>query len=196
MSLASLAIGSQLDVRAQLELARTQRDRGESRSALQDLESLASSEVSTIAAEALNEYEGIIDKFMGDAVMALFNTQLNPMEDHVDRAVRAGLKMQHAVMAYRESLPENERLFFSAGIHTGEAVAGNVGSSFRKDFTAIGDAVNLAKRLEETATSQQIVISQAVYEKVKEWVVVEAREPMQVKGRQALEQTYLLVDEK
>lgn len=150
----------------------------------------------TIAAEALNEYEGIIDKFMGDAVMALFNTQLNPMEDHVDRAVRAGLKMQHAVMAYRESLPENERLFFSAGIHTGEAVAGNVGSSFRKDFTAIGDAVNLAKRLEETATSQQIVISQAVYEKVKEWVVVEAREPMQVKGRQALEQTYLLVDEK
>lgn len=147
----------------------------------------------TVAAEALNEYEGIIDKFMGDAVMALFNTQLNPQENHVARAVRAGLKMRTAVDEYRQTLPENERLFFSAGIHTGEAVAGNVGSHFRKDFTAIGDAVNLAKRLEETATAHQIVISDAVYEVVKDWVEVEPLEPMRVKGRTALEQTYLLL---
>jgi class 3 adenylate cyclase len=150
----------------------------------------------TVAADALNEYEGIIDKFMGDAVMALFNTQLNPMEDHVARAVRAGLKMRTAVDAYRETLPPHERLFFSAGIHTGEAVAGNVGSPTRKDFTAIGDAVNLAKRLEETATAHQIMISSNVYEVVKDWVEVEAMPPMRVKGREALEQTYLLIREK
>jgi adenylate cyclase len=150
----------------------------------------------TVAADALNEYEGIIDKFMGDAVMALFNTQLNPMDDHVARAVRAGLKMRTAVDAYRETLPPHERLFFSAGIHTGEAVAGNVGSPTRKDFTAIGDAVNLAKRLEETATAHQIMISSNVYEVVKDWVEVEAMPPMRVKGREALEQTYLLIREK
>lgn len=150
----------------------------------------------TVAADALNEYDGIIDKFMGDAVMALFNTQLNPMDDHVARAVRSGLKMRTAVDAYRETLPPHERLYFSAGIHTGEAVAGNVGSPTRKDFTAIGDAVNLAKRLEETATAHQIIISSNVYNVVKDWVVAEPLPPMRVKGREALEQTYLLISEK
>jgi adenylate cyclase len=150
----------------------------------------------TVAAQAINEYEGIIDKFMGDAVMALFNTQLNPQDDHIEKAVRAGLRMLEAVAEYRERQPEHERLHFSAGINSGEAVAGNVGSHFRKDFTAIGDAVNLAKRLEETAASDQIIISSRVYEAVKDWTITEPLEPMRVKGRHTLEQTYLLLGEK
>ncbi len=150
----------------------------------------------TIAAQAINEFEGIIDKFMGDAVMALFNTQLNPQENHIERAVRAGLRMLETVAEYRDRQPEHERLHFSAGINSGEAVAGNVGSHFRKDFTAIGDAVNLAKRLEETAQSDQIIISSSVYEVVKDWAITEPLEPMRVKGRSTLEQTYLLLGEK
>jgi len=148
----------------------------------------------TIAAEAINDYGGVIDKFMGDAVMALFNTQLNPQENHAEMAVRTAISMQRALEKYQATVPEDRRLFFSVGIHMGEAVAGNVGSHFRKDFTAIGDAVNLSKRLEETAQASQVVISSALYERVKEIVEVEAREPMRVKGRQALEQTYFLLD--
>lgn len=150
----------------------------------------------TIAAQAINDHNGIIDKFMGDAVMALFNTQLNPQDNHAEMAVRTAIEMRRALDRYQETVPEDRRLFFSVGIHMGEAVAGNVGSHFRKDFTAIGDAVNLAKRLEETAKANQVVISQALYERVKDLVNVEAREPMRVKGRQALEQTYFLLDEK
>lgn len=150
----------------------------------------------TIAAHAISLRQGIIDKFMGDAVMALFNTQLNPQEDHVEQAVRTALDMRKMLDQYLESVPQDKQLFFSIGINMGEAVAGNVGSSFRKDFTAIGDAVNLAKRLEELAESNQIVISQSVYENVKDWAEVEPLEPMRVKGRQALEQTYLLLGEK
>lgn len=146
----------------------------------------------TEAAQAINEQEGIIDKFMGDAVMALFNTQLNPQANHVERAVLAALGMQKLILAYQESVPEQDRLFFGVGLHVGEAVAGNVGSHFRKDFTAIGDAVNLAKRLQENAGRNEIIISSAVYEQVKEWVVVEAMEPMRVKGRANLEQLYKL----
>lgn len=146
----------------------------------------------TVAAEAINAQFGVIDKFMGDAVMALFNTQLNPQEDHAERAVRTALDMQFALDEHLKTVPADRHLHFSIGIHTGEAVAGNVGSSFRKDFTVIGDAVNLAKRLEETAKSKEIIISQSVYESVRNLVQVEPREPMKVKGRTAMEQTFLL----
>ena len=100
--------------------------------------------------------------------------------------------MQLALDEYLKTMPETQHLHFSIGIHTGEAVAVNVGSRFRKDFTVFGDAVNLAKRLEETATSKEIVISQSVYENVAHLVNVSPREPMKVKGRAAFEQTYLL----
>ncbi|MFK7803580.1 MAG: adenylate/guanylate cyclase domain-containing protein [Anaerolineae bacterium] len=146
----------------------------------------------TVAANAINDQFGVIDKFMGDAVMALFNTQLNPQDDHSERAVRTALNMQAALDGYLKTVPANRHLHFSIGIHTGEAVAGNVGSSFRKDFTVIGDAVNLAKRLEENADSKEIVISQSVYDGVRDLVEVEPREPMKVKGRNAMEKTYLL----
>ena len=146
----------------------------------------------TVAAEAINDQFGVIDKFMGDAVMALYNTQLNPQEDHSERAVCTALNMQAALDEYLKTVPENRHLHFSIGIHTGEAVAGNVGSSFRKDFTVIGDAVNLAKRLEENAQSREIIISQSVYDSVSHLVNVLPREPMKVKGRAALERTYLL----
>ncbi len=150
----------------------------------------------SIAALAINNHEGIIDKFMGDAVMALFNTQLNPQEDHGRRAVCAALEMQAALAEFQKNLSPRRCLYFGFGIHTGEAVVGNVGSSFRKDFTALGDAVNLAKRIEENASENEIVISQSLYDAVRDFVVVEPREPMRVRGRQALEQTYLLLTER
>ena len=148
----------------------------------------------TEAVQAIKQYQGLTDKFMGDAVMALFNTPLNPQANHVDRAVRTALMMRRNTAVYNATLPPEQRLHFGIGVHMGEAVVGNVGSTMRKDYSAIGDAVNLAKRLQELAEPNQIVISQAVYEQVCEWVQVKALSPVQVKGRQTLEQTYLLLE--
>ncbi|MCB8966879.1 MAG: GAF domain-containing protein [Ardenticatenaceae bacterium] len=146
----------------------------------------------TEAVRAITRYEGLTDKFMGDAVMALYNTPLNPQDDHVERAARTALMIQQRMKAYHESLPEDRHLYFGIGVHCGEAVIGNVGSSLRKDYSAIGDAVNLAKRLQEVAKPGQVIVSEFVYERVKDFVVAEALNPIRVKGRQTLEQVYNL----
>jgi len=150
----------------------------------------------TFAARAITEQEGMIDKFMGDAVMALFNTPLNPQLDHADRAARTALMIQAKVAELHQTLPEEEWLHLGIGIHTGEAVVGNIGSQSRKDYSALGDAVNLAKRLQEIARPGQILLSQEVYEQVQPWADMEELPPVQVKGRQALEQIYLLRGER
>lgn len=147
----------------------------------------------TVAADAILLHEGIIDKFMGDAVMALFNTPFLPQEDHALRAVRAALAMMYDASALSEVLDPDQQLRLGVGIHTGDAVLGNIGSPDRLDFSAIGDAVNLAKRLQEVAGPEQILISQAAYDEVKDWVEVIQLDPIQVKGRQAHEQVYGLV---
>lgn len=146
----------------------------------------------TLASQAITDQEGMIDKFMGDAVMALFNTPLNPQENHAERAARTALMIQQQVAEFHKTLPEEERLYLGIGVHAGEAVVGNVGSQSRKDYSALGDAVNLAKRLQEIAKPGQILLSEAVYQQVREWAAVEALPPVQVKGRQTLEQIYLL----
>lgn len=150
----------------------------------------------TVAAAAINAFEGVIDKYMGDAIMAEFNTTLNPQDNHVERAVRTALMMRSEVQRYHNELPPDRRLNFGIGLHVGEAVVGNVGSHFRKDYSVIGDAVNLAKRLQEIAGPGQILITQAVYNEVNHWVEVDVLEPTQVKGRQALEQIYALIRRK
>ncbi len=154
----------------------------------------------TEAVYAITYHQGMTDKFMGDAVMALYNTPLNPqnypMWDHVGRAVRTALMIQKRLITYHTELTGDRRLHFGIGIHTGEAVVGNVGSSLRKDYSAIGDAVNLAKRLQEIAKPGQIIISHDAYKHVQDWVEVEVLPPTQVKGRQALEQIYHLIGEK
>ncbi len=145
------------------------------------------------AVAAINEHHGLIDKFMGDAVMALFNTPLNPQPDHVERAVQAALSIQSRLTAYHRALPPEKVLHFGIGIHTGEAVVGNVGSEQRKDYSAVGDVVNLCKRLQELAGIDQIVISRDVYERVRDEVRVESLPPVFVKGRQTQEELFHLL---
>ena len=150
----------------------------------------------SVAAAAINHYEGVIDKYMGDAIMAEFNTTLNPQEDHVERAVRTALMMRRELAVYHDSFPPERRLYFGIAVNSGEAVVGNVGSHFRKDYSAIGDAVNLAKRLQELAGPGQIMIGAAVYNNVKSWVQAHPLGSTRIKGRQALEQVYELIGER
>lgn len=121
-----------------------------------------------VSSDAIHLYEGIVDKYMGDAVVGLYNTQLNPQEnDHALRAVRAAMSMIYDVQALHEILPEHFQLWYGIGIDTGQAVLGNVGSQERKEFTALGKPIDYAKKLQETAERGEIIISEETYSRVK-----------------------------
>ena len=147
----------------------------------------------TIASEAIHAQQGVIDKFMGDAVMALYNTPLRPQADHALRAVRSAALMMADIRAFHEIVPPEERLMFGIGIHTGEAIVGNVGSPERLDYTAMGDSVNLAKRLQEAAGPMQVLLSEDVCRLVGGHVEVRELEPIQVKGRTQYTRVYELM---
>jgi PAS domain S-box-containing protein len=133
-------------------------------------------------AEAVLEEEGTVDKFLGDAVMAWFNAPI-PQPDHTLRAVRTALKLRERVAQLHAVLPPEAQLAFGVGIHYGDAVLGLIGTEKRLEYTAIGDSVNTTKRLQENAGKNQIVISQAAYERVKDYINVLQMEPMTVKGK-------------
>jgi adenylate cyclase len=134
------------------------------------------------AAETVLAQEGTLDKFVGDAVMAIFNAPIQ-QSDHTLRAVRAAIGMKDALIRVHRKLPKRFWLNFGVGIHYGEAVLGLVGSEKRVDYTAIGDSVNTAKRIQENAAGGQILISKAAYDRVQKNVKVRMIEPISAKGK-------------
>ena len=134
------------------------------------------------AADAVLAEAGTVDKYLGDSVMAWFNAPL-PQPDHTLRAVRAALELRSSILALHAKLPKEAHLSFGVGIHFGHAVLGLIGTEKRIDYTAIGDSVNIAKRIQEKAASDQILISQEAYANVKEWVEVRRIHPMRLKGK-------------
>lgn len=148
----------------------------------------------SMAAEAILVYEGTLDKFMGDAVMAIFNAPL-PQPDHPLRAVKAAAAMQRTIAESHQKLGKYApQLNFGVGIHVGEAIIGNVGTQSRMDYTAIGDAVNLAKRIQENTPGGRVLLSSRAYERVKNHVIAVPYKELKVKGREATEQTYELLN--
>jgi class 3 adenylate cyclase len=146
-----------------------------------------------LSVEAILAEEGTLDKFVGDAVMAFFNAPL-PQPDHTLRAVRAAMAMQQAIATYhREMSLVAQPLNFGIGIHVGQAVVGNIGTVQQMNYTIIGDAVNLAKRLQEHAKGGQIILSQAAYTAVKDFITAEDLGLIAVKGRVATEHIYELI---
>jgi len=140
-------------------------------------------------AECVLDEEGTIDKFLGDAVMAWFNAPI-PQPDHTLHAVRAALKLRDRIAELHAVLPPEAHLAFGVGIHYGDAVLGLIGTEKRLEYTAIGDSVNTTKRLQENAGKNQIVISQAAYERVKDQINVLQMEPMTVKGKREVIPVY------
>jgi PAS domain S-box-containing protein len=135
-----------------------------------------------VATEAVLAEDGTIDKFMGDAVMAFFNAPI-AQSDHTLRAVRAALRMVSTIKDMQAGLPVEFRLSIGVGIHCGEAVLGLVGTQRRLEYTAIGDSVNTAKRLQENAGEMQILISDSVYECVSQQVIARPSESILAKGK-------------
>ncbi len=129
----------------------------------------------TIAVDALIAHGGTLDKYMGDAVMGVFNTPL-PDSDHAFHAVQAAWQLIRA-------LKWDPVLQFSVGINTGVAVAGNIGTAQAMNYTVIGDAVNQAKRLQEMAKPGQVLISGSTKELLPDKVGLLSLGGFQLRGR-------------
>jgi adenylate cyclase len=135
---------------------------------------------------------GFVDKFIGDAIMAVFRGDY-----HLDRAIDASLAVRKRI----EELPnEWGNIFFkpnvSIGINSGEMISGNIGSANlrRLDYTVIGDAVNIAQRLQAAAKEGQIIISESAYEKVKESFNCRRIGEMTLKNKKSSMVTYEVLD--
>jgi len=131
--------------------------------------------------------DGVVDKYIGDAIMAVFGAPV-PQPDAALHAVRAAVGMRKALAALNEKLVARgmQPIETGIGIHTGELVAGNIGSEKRMEYTVIGDSVNLASRL-ENATKElgaPVLISQDTYELVKDHFELRAAKEISVKGRE------------
>jgi adenylate cyclase len=130
----------------------------------------------TIQANAVKKYGGMVDKYIGDAMMAIFNAPID-IDMHEDRAILTAIEIK------RQMLNANLGIEIGIGINTGYAVVGNMGSDTRFDYTAIGDAVNLAARLESSTkeVGEDIVIG---YETIKNTnIYVEKLKDIKVKGK-------------
>jgi class 3 adenylate cyclase len=133
--------------------------------------------------EIILAHEGTLDKFVGDEVVALFGAPF-PQEDHALRAIRVGLAMQLAHREIIEIWQERgvEAAPIGIGIATGELIVGEMGSSQRSDYTAIGRAANLGARICSAAKGDQVLISQATFDLVKDKVEATPITGLQLKG--------------
>ncbi len=137
-----------------------------------------------LAAQAILEEEGTLDKFIGDAVMAIWNSP-DPQEDHALRAVRAAQIMSDRVAEMHANASNSAlHLTFHTGIATGIAMVGNVGTREFFNYTAIGDTVNAANRIEAAAKPGQTLINKDTYALVKNHIIANELEAVKVKGRE------------
>jgi adenylate cyclase len=131
--------------------------------------------------------DGVVDKYIGDAIMAVFGAPV-PKPDDAVNAVRAAVRMRHALHALNVRLEARglPTLRTGIGIHTGEVVAGNIGSEKRMEYTVIGDAVNLASRLESSTKELgvDVLISEDTYALTQHAIEARPVRQIAVKGRQ------------
>ncbi len=131
---------------------------------------------------------GSVDKFIGDATMALFNGFV-PMEDYVFRGVKAAWDIVQGAQEVNRSILEKYgvNVGFGIGVHCGPAIVGNCGPSFRKDYTAIGDTVTISEKLESVAKASQVLVSKAVVDICGDRITVESVGEVQKPGEEPLE---------
>jgi adenylate cyclase len=138
------------------------------------------------ATEAIFSEDGMIDKFIGDAIMVLFNVP-DDQPDHADRAIRAAIKIMNVLKEMDIGLN------FGIGINTGEVVAGNIGSSKRMEYTAIGDAVNTASRICSVAGPGEILIGESTKAHLKGNYHLEEAGEWSLKGKEEKLKLYRVI---
>jgi class 3 adenylate cyclase/CheY-like chemotaxis protein/putative methionine-R-sulfoxide reductase with GAF domain len=153
-------------------------------------------EYMTAMTRVVEDGGGIVDKFIGDGIMAVFLP--GDVEDnHALRAVRAGVRMQQRLgelrTGWRSGRPELTGIQARIGINTGEVVSGNIGSETRMDYTVVGDNVNLAARIEANARVGEVHVSESTYLEVQAHVAATRLEPIIVKNRVQPVQIYSVI---
>ncbi len=150
------------------------------------------------ATDAVNKNGGKVNKFIGDAVMAIFDAPAAYKENaHAAKnAITAALAMQEAFQRalpkWQEKIPQVFSCNLGVGVHYGEAILGNLGSAERVEYTAIGDTVNFASRLCSLAKPGQVVVSEDTFEIVQDGFSGTAQDPVAVKGKTGLHATYVV----
>ena len=141
--------------------------------------------------EIVFEFGGTLDKFMGDAIMALWGAPI-AHDDDADRAMGAAMKMQEVLVELNKkwAAAGQQEVRIGIGINFGEVFAGNIGSEQRLEYTVIGDAVNVASRLCSKAGPDDIMISEPFYKELKNPPPVENLEPIELKGKAAAVPVY------
>jgi len=145
----------------------------------------------TLMIDTIFQHEGTLDKFLGDAVMAVFGAPISH-PDHSIRAIRTAVAMQAGIeeLSKKRVQEGKDPIAIGIGVSAGEAVAGTVGTENRMEYTVIGDRVNLAARLETVAKPGQILISQWTYEKVDKLVKARSLGYFKVKGKEEEVEVY------
>jgi len=144
-------------------------------------------EVLKVMTEAIFEFDGMLDKFIGDEIMAIFGA---PVEDkkHPLKAVFSAIEMMKKIRKRFEFVE------IGIGINTGDMIIGNIGTEKRMEYTAIGDVVNLASRIQEIAKEGEILITESTYQHIKEEAVkYEAIGEIKVKGKERKVKIYRVI---
>ena len=147
-----------------------------------------------ILMQEIHKYEGTINQFTGDGVMALFGAPL-AHEDHAQRACHAALAIQRSLTEYGRKVKTEFGADFKMriGLNSGPVVVGAIGNDLRMDYTAVGDTTNLAARMESLAEPGGILVSDSTYRLVKKYFEFESLGEVAVKGKQLLQAVYKLI---
>jgi class 3 adenylate cyclase len=147
-----------------------------------------------ILMDEVHKYEGTINQFTGDGVMALFGAPL-AHEDHAQRACHAALAIQHAMTDYGEKLKNTCDIDFRMriGLNSGPVVVGAIGDDLRMDYTAIGDTINLASRMESAAQPGTVFVSGHTQRLARDFFAFSSLGPLQVKGKEEPQYAYQLM---
>jgi adenylate cyclase len=163
-------------------------------------ERLAATEVSILLnhyfrrmTDIIFDYNGTLDKYIGDAIMAVFGAPIE-RENDAERAIMAALEMRKSLFQMMETVEPDRKFDIRLGINSGKVVAGNLGSPKRMDYTVIGDTVNTASRLESIGEPNQILIGENTYQLVKgKFNIREVGEKL-VKGKKQAVMVYEVLD--
>lgn len=147
--------------------------------------------------QPIYRYEGTVARLMGDGLLAFFGAPI-AHEDDPQRAILAGLDILQAIKSYRVQVNQQWGIVFDVrvGINTGLVVVGAVGSDLRLEYTALGDAINLAARMEQTAQPGTVQIAESTYKLVKPLFDFEVVENVEVKGKEKPVTAYQVVSRK
>jgi class 3 adenylate cyclase/tetratricopeptide (TPR) repeat protein len=147
-----------------------------------------------ILMEEIHRYEGTINQFTGDGVMALFGAPLSH-ENHAQRACHAALSIQNALSLYSQKLREETSIDFRMrlGLNSGPVVVGAIGDDLRMDYTAIGDTINLASRMQSSAQPGTILVSSQTHRLTKDFFTFTSLGPLPVKGKEEPQEAFILL---